>query len=243
MDVEFLDLIKTFEKTLKRIEVLDHKVTSFKEVLETLKSNLDELVEMVMLEEIVELSQNGTQKIKALNHEMNQLMSAYSSVAQLQKLSEEEANRFQKLEQGVAELKHLIQRKAPQMSSRLLVLADEIYYVDEESNLCCESNIINQTLITTGVKSIAQHQDLLFVSCEQELVVMKDKQLLVSFPIQCESFFVEGYLIYFLDHQMLKQCHLLTQEVTVIEEDVLFMMPQHDKILIKTTSGLKRLAY
>lgn len=37
MDVEFLDLIKTFEKTLKRIEVLDHKVTSFKEVLETLK--------------------------------------------------------------------------------------------------------------------------------------------------------------------------------------------------------------
>lgn len=71
MDVEFLDLIKTFEKTLKRIEVLDHKVTSFKEVLETLKSNLDELVEMVMLEEIVELSQNGTQKIKALNHEMN----------------------------------------------------------------------------------------------------------------------------------------------------------------------------
>lgn len=44
--------------------MLDHKVTSFKEVLETLKSNLDELVEMVMLEEIVELSQNGTQKLK-----------------------------------------------------------------------------------------------------------------------------------------------------------------------------------
>lgn len=243
MDIEFLDLIKTFEKTLKRIEVLDHNVTSFKDILETLRSNLDELVEMVRLEEIVELSQNGTQKIKALNDELDQLMSAHAAVLQLQKLNDEEANRFQKLEQGIEELKHLLKRQAPVKSSRLLEMTEGIYYVDGEGNLCFNSKEANNTIILTQVKNIGQHQDLLFVSREQELVMMKDKQQLASFPIQCELFFIEGYEIYFLDQQTFKRCHLLTQEVNVIEQEVLFIQPQQDGILIQTTTGFKKQAY
>ena len=50
MDHEFLDLIKTFEKTVKRLETLDSTILNFKDVIEGLRQNLDELVEMVQLE-------------------------------------------------------------------------------------------------------------------------------------------------------------------------------------------------
>ena len=67
METEFLYLIKTFEKTAKRLEILDRTILNFKDVVEGLRQNLDELVEMVHLEEIVELSEKGSQKIQLLN--------------------------------------------------------------------------------------------------------------------------------------------------------------------------------
>ena len=108
MDIEFLDLIKTFEKTLKRLEMLDQNVTSFKGILETLRENLDELVEMVMLEEIVDLSKKSTDKISALNQQLDNLMVSYSSLSMLKKEREGELNRFEKLEQTLEELKQMI---------------------------------------------------------------------------------------------------------------------------------------
>ena len=72
MEPEFLDLIKTFEKTAKRLETLDSTMLNFKGVIEGLRQNLDELVEMVQLEEIVELSEKGSQKIQLLNHDLDQ---------------------------------------------------------------------------------------------------------------------------------------------------------------------------
>ena len=53
MEPEFLDLIKTFEKAAKRLATLDSTILNFKDVVEGLRQNLDELVEMVQLEEIV----------------------------------------------------------------------------------------------------------------------------------------------------------------------------------------------
>ena len=77
METEFLDLIKTFEKTAKRLEILDRTILNFKDVVEGLRQNLDELVEMVHLEEIVELSENGSQKIQLLNQNLDQISQTY----------------------------------------------------------------------------------------------------------------------------------------------------------------------
>ena len=53
MESEFLELIKTFEKTVSRLEKLDLTLLGFKDIIENLRGNLDELVEMVQLEKIV----------------------------------------------------------------------------------------------------------------------------------------------------------------------------------------------
>ncbi len=62
METEFLDLIKTFEKTAKRLETLDTTILNFKDVVEGLRQNLDELVEMVHLEEMETYVKRGAEK-------------------------------------------------------------------------------------------------------------------------------------------------------------------------------------
>ena len=99
MEPEFLDLIKTFEKVAKRLATLDSTILNFKDVVEGLRQNLDELVEMVQLEEIVELSEKGSQKIQSLHQELDQVSSAYERLLEVEQVKENYGHRLRLVEE------------------------------------------------------------------------------------------------------------------------------------------------
>lgn len=244
MDIEFLDLIKTFEKTLKRLELLDQNVTSFKDILETLRENLDELVEMVMLEEIIDLSKKSTDKILTLNQQLDNLMISYSALSMLKKEREEELNRFDKIEQTLEHLNQIIKNQSSNSkcfsSSKLIELEEGYYVINEVEQLIFYSKEAETFEVMFGAKRLAKSEDLLFVSRETDLMMIKNREILLNLPIQCDEFYVEGYQIYFLNHQELKSYHLVTQEITLIESDVIQIQPIEKGILIQTMSQIKK---
>ena len=104
METEFLDLIKTFEKTAKRLETLDTTILNFKDVVEGLRQNLDELVEMVHLEEIVELSEKGSRKIQLLNQNLDQISQTYERLLHVDEFKEEYFERLTAIEDKIMRL-------------------------------------------------------------------------------------------------------------------------------------------
>jgi len=78
MDKEILDLIRTFEEAASKMENLDRTVSGFGQVVSHLQSHLDELIEMVRLEEIVELSTVGANKLHRLKNSLEEVAAAHS---------------------------------------------------------------------------------------------------------------------------------------------------------------------
>lgn len=245
MDIEFLDLIRTFEKTLKRIEVLDEKVTSFKDILETLRGNLDELVELVMLEGIVDLAQDSTQKINRLNQECDALIKAYEAIDKIKESKEKERLHVEKMEHTLSELQHMIlsMKQTTNISHNLpssFIETEEGLYYIKERQVCFYSKETLETQDLIEGMSLLQSNDLILVQQLQEIVIMKDQTIISTLAIQCDTYWVRGYQLYFLFEGQLKVMHLLTHQIDVIETDVLNAQPVADGIWIQTSTQLKK---
>ena len=160
MEPEFLDLIKTFEKAAKRLATLDSTILNFKDVVEGLRQNLDELVEMVQLEEIVELSEKGSQKIQSLHQELDQVSSAYERLLEVEQVKENYGHRLGLMEEKISELSECLNQtltsqyaNSQQVSHLALETHQFIYYREPQTaNLMIQSK--NQSTDVTLIEEV-----------------------------------------------------------------------------------------
>ena len=85
-----------------------------------------------------------------------------------------------------------------------------------------------------------ESSDVLFLSRYNDLLIIKNKEIISTIPIQCDEFYVKGYTIYFLKDKLFKSYHLMTQEMTMIENDVIQIHPTETGILIQTADQVKK---
>lgn len=247
METEFLDLIKTFDKTAKRLSLLDEKVLGFKDVLEDLRENLDELVEMVKLEEIVDLATIGAQKISNLNDHYDAMMKAYQQLIELDSLETLTQKKWDSVLAELQETKELSQQvlngvysleiKGPSnVESNIVECESGVYFIQHHELVwfSYETNLAIPLLQTDEIKS---NGDLIFAKTEDNITLIQHQTVIGELPIQCETFVVKGYEIYYLTHQELRLYHLLTHQDTLLKGDVMGIKPLQKHLLIALNAG------
>lgn len=249
MEPEFLDLIKTFEKTAKRLETLDSSILNFKGVIEGLRQNLDELVEMVQLEEIVELSEKGSQKIQLLNQDLDQVSSTYERLLQMEQVKEDYGKRLSNIEEKVLELYEFSKRNATHQSSypkktSYLALEDHqhIYYVEPQTNQLMIQPKDQQADIVTidqvKVKKLASENGAVFALDQQtgEVLVLNGNQVMMHYDLNATDFVVVGYYIYYLSDTQFMTFNLLTSEKRLVLEHVVSFECLTNQFICYTTN-------
>ncbi len=248
MEPEFLDLIKTFEKTAKRLETLDSTILNFKGVIEGLRQNLDELVEMVQLEEIVELSEKGSRKIQLLNHHLDDVSSTCERLLQVEAVKEDYGQRLHQMEEKVVELQECLKKNAtnqPSERQKTSHLALEnhqsIYYVEPQTNHLMiqakdqQANVV--TIKSLKVKKLVAEQEMVFVLDQQtgEILVLNGNHVIVRYDLKATDFVVIGYFIYYLSQMQFMAFNLLTSEKRRLLEQVVSFESLRNQFICYTT--------
>lgn len=229
MEPEFLDLIKTFEKAAKRLATLDSTILNFKDVVEGLRQNLDELVEMVQLEEIVELSEKGSQKIQSLHQELDQVSSAYERLLEVEQVKENYGHRLGLVEEKIADLsKCFNQNLTPQHMSHVALETHQfIYYKDPQTgNLMIQPKNESTDVITieeVTVKKLVAESGMVFALDEQtgEVITLNGDEIMCRYELNATDFLVIGYDLYYLSEQQLMVFNLLTSQKRLIQDEVI----------------------
>jgi len=207
MEKEFLELIKTFEKAGARLETLDTTILGFKEIVEDLRNNLDELVEMVQLEQIVELSMQSITKLKKLGDHLNEL-------------ENHQERTVASLENQIHVLGQVIKGETETVANGYL------YQVDEETK---EIKVISlgepkkkQVIKGLQVKKLLSHHEEAFALNLDgtTLYALNGENLVPILHKQITDFVVCDYQVYFLSEKQLLKYHLLNREQSIILSDV-----------------------
>ena len=201
MENEFIDLIRTFDKTATRLETLDENILKFKDVIEGLRGNLDELVEMVQLEGIIELSELSQKKLLALNSEMNQ---------------------FEKTNQRLENQINLVSKLIKEDST---TIDDHFYYrLNEETVEVINKNQMEEPKQVEGlkIKKISSHLNATFAldSSENVLYLLNGTKFMTILEMPIEDFVVSNYFIYLLAAGNLEKINLLTKEKELILSNI-----------------------
>ena len=215
MEKEFLELIKTFEKAGSRLGKLDVTILDFKQVVEDLRGNLDELVEMVQLEQIVELSTQSIARLKNLD-------------VYLTSLEHYQEQMVKRLENQAHVLGQLINEETEGLASNFL------YQIDEKT---LEVSVI--PIGKSGKKKVIQNLQVrkLLIHNKEAFALNREGTILyvlngenpVSIMHQpIEDFAICGYQLYFLSNKQLQTYHLLTKEQTTILSNVIHMTSLKD---------------
>ena len=234
MEPEFLDLIKTFEKAAKRLATLDSTILNFKDVVEGLRQNLDELVEMVQLEEIVELSEKGSQKIQSLHQELDQVSSAYERLLEVEQVKENYGHRLGLMEEKISELSECLNQtltsqyaNSQQVSHLALETHQFIYYKDlQTGNLMIQPKNESTDVITieeVTVKKLVAESGMVFALDEQtgEVITLNGDEIMCRYELNATDFLVIGYNLYYLSEQQLMVFNLLTSQKRLIQDEVI----------------------
>lgn len=233
IETEFLELIKTFEKTVKRLETLDTTILNFKGVVEGLRQNLDELIEMVHLEEIVELSEKGSQKIQLLHQNLDQVSQTYERLLHIDEFKREYFERLMAIEDKLSHLSecnisyHNSQRDIQGRSSAI-ALEDYryVYYIDSKTNqlmvMAKENEEDNGPISGIIAKKLACENDTVFALHQEtgDIYVLNGRTIVGKYSLGAVDFVVVGYDIYYLSDTKLMKYHLLTFEKEVILNDI-----------------------
>lgn len=231
MEIEFLELIKTFDKTMKRLELLDEKILSFKGILDGLRENLDELVELIKLEGIIDLATEGTEKILRLNQQYETLITTYHRVLQIEDIQEQSDQRWNKVatqleatqrlsEQVLEWIQNITLKQGEALNPMIIQLSNGCYVLNHESNLCWYSTEMNQTTIITPASQMRFSNGLVFALNEDEILLIQNQVVCSSLKINCQQFEISGYELYYLSDTDLSVYHLLTQQHQFLEPDV-----------------------
>lgn len=229
MEPEFLDLIKTFEKAAKRLATLDSTILNFKDVVEGLRQNLDELVEMVQLEEIVELSEKGSQKIQSLHQELDQVSSAYERLLEVEQVKENYGHRLGLVEEKISDLSKCFNPTlaSQHMSHVALETHQFIYYKDPQTgNLMIQPKNESTDVITieeVTVKKLVAESGMVFALDEQtgEVITLNRDEIMCRYELNATDFLVIGYDLYYLSEQQLMVFNLLTFQKRLIQDEVI----------------------
>lgn len=235
MDHEFLDLIKTFEKTVKRLETLDSTILNFKDVIEGLRQNLDELVEMVQLEEIVELSEKGSQKIKRLNENLDELSETYQGLLSVDDLNKTYGERLSLLEQIV---NHMIEARSSRQSSQTMITMDKnTYYIDANTNQLMSVGQYNGQIGDISAKKLVREQQLLFVleAHSGDVIVLKGENIIRRYSVNATDLIVIGFVMYYICDANLIRYHLLSDEKEVLLTEVNWIEENNAQLMCQTT--------
>lgn len=230
MDHEFLDLIKTFEKTVGRLETLDSTILNFKDVIEGLRQNLDELVEMVQLEEIVELSAKGSQKITHLNQNLDDLSQTYQQLLQVDQLKENHNHRLMAIEttlNKIAESFNENHRTKFCVKSSYKALEDDknTYYIETQTNRLMSIGEYNGPIGEIIGKKLVRQQNMIFVldAVSGDIVVLNGIDPIKRYPLSATDFTVIGFEMYYLSESNLIRYHLLSDEKEVLLNEIVSM--------------------
>lgn len=249
MEIEFLELIKTFDKTMKRLELLDEKILGFKGILDGLRENLDELVELVKLEGIIDLATEGTEKISKLNQQYETLITTYQRLLQIEELQEQTEHRWTKIESQLEETQRLSEqvlemiqnttlKQSDIINDRTIQLSDGVYLLNHDGNLCWCSTETKQTKIITQANQIRYRDGIIFALTQTEIVMIQNQEVCSSLGIQCHHFEISGYQLYYLSDTDLRVYHLLTQQHQLIETDVIQFSLLNQGLVLEKTDGL-----
>lgn len=247
METEFLDLIKTFDKMAKRLSVLDEKILGFKDILEDLRENLDELVEMVKLEDIIDLATIGTQKISRLNEHYDAMMKAYQQLIELDSLEALTQKKWEMVLAELQETKELSQQVLSCVSSSEtkgqstldpnVVECERGVYFIQHHELVWFSYETYSTLSLLETDYIVSHRNLIFAKTEDNITLIQNQTVIGELPIKCQTFVVNGYQIYYLTHHQLRTYHLLTHQDILLSDEVRSIKPLQKHLLIELDQG------
>lgn len=249
MEIEFLELIKTFDKTMKRLELLDEKILSFKEILDGLRENLDELVELVKLEGIIDLATEGTEKISKLNQQYELLITTYHRLLQIEDIQELNDQRWTNMESRLKETQRLNEQvleivqnitltQSEFINDRTIQLPDGVYLLNHEDNLCWCSTKNKQTKIITPACQIRYRDGIVFASTQNEILVIQNQEVCSTLEIKCHHFEISGDQLYYLTDADLRSYHLLTQQHQLIETDVIQFSLLNKGLVLEKSDGV-----
>lgn len=247
METEFLDLIKTFEKTAKRLETLDTTILNFKDVVEGLRQNLDELVEMVHLEEIVELSEKGSQKIQLLNQNLDQISQTYERLLHVDEFKEEYFERLTAIEDKIIrlsdrEMMYDGNQKEGQASSSYIALEDRrhVYYIETETHqlmaMAKENENENGPIDGILAKKLVCENDTVFALHQEtgDVFVLNGRIPMARHSLDATDFVVVGFNIYYLSDTKLMRFHLFTLEKEVILNHIVSFERLNHQLICQT---------
>ena len=228
MDHEFLDLIKTFEKTVKRLETLDSTILNFKDVIEGLRQNLDELVEMVQLEEIVELSEKGSQKITNLNQNLDDLSQTYQQLLQIEQLKENYNDRLMAIETKINGIDESFNKKTNlqvKSSYTALECGKNTYYIETQTNRLMSTGEYSGPIEEIIGKKLVRDQNMIFVldAVSGDIVVLNGIHPIKRYSLSATDFTVRGFDMYYLSESNLIRYHLLSDEKEVLLNEIVSM--------------------
>lgn len=251
MELEFLDLIKTFEKAVNRLETLDRTMLTFNEVVNGLRQNLDELVELVHLEEIVELSEKGSQKIQKLHQSLEQGLKSYERVLTVDAFQDACLERLQTIETHLTTYSmHEEKSEKPVLhyvSTKALEDSQFIYYIEEKTHqlivVAKDAEMIPQRVEGIQAKKLVYENNMVFVLQEEtgEVYTLKGSNLITAYVLKATDFFVRGYYLYYLTNQQLMKLHLLTSTKELILADVRSCECLNQHILCQTETNEMKL--
>ena len=242
MDHEFLDLIKTFEKTVKRLETLDSTILNFKDVIEGLRQNLDELVEMVQLEEIVELSARGSQKISGLNQNLDELSQTYQQLLQVDQLKQNYNDRLIAIEMklnGIDESFNEQYKRKDRRKSSYIALEDDknTYYIETQTNRLMSVGEYSGPIGEIIGKKLVREQNMIFVldAVSGDIVVLSGVHPVKRYPLSATDFTVSGFEIYYLSESNLIRYHLLSNEKEVLLTQIVSMEELNHQLICQSS--------
>lgn len=247
METEFLELIKTFEKTIKRLETLDTTILNFKGVVEGLRQNLDELVEMVHLEEIVELSEKGSQKIQLLHQNLDQVSQTYERLLHVDEFKVEYFERLTAIEDQLIRLNDRetiyegYQREV-QGNSSYIALEDRrhVYYIETETNqlmaMAKENGDDNGPIDGIIAKKLARENDTVFALHQEtgDVYALNGRIPVARHPLDAIDFVVVGFNIYYLSDTKLMKYHLFTFEKEVVLNHIVSFERLNHQLICQT---------
>ncbi|HAX73462.1 MAG TPA: hypothetical protein DCY20_08055 [Firmicutes bacterium] len=239
MDAEFLELIHTFQKASKRMNTLNETMLGFKQVVQTLQQEMDQLVEMVELEGIVELAQKTTATLNEVHASYDAMNASYERFIDINAMKEryeqgntllhEELNLLrQDLSKTLESLINQPQTLSQRLSQieNLAILHEAHLYEKSGSNLTVSSldGVLVKTFEGVDVSQFQLVNDTLFIQNAMDacLYVVKDLNIQVVAQSIGNRFFVKDYHIYHVLNECLIKTDLLwntTEEIAVNVSD------------------------
>ncbi|MCL1948264.1 MAG: hypothetical protein FWF59_00805 [Turicibacter sp.] len=217
MEKEMLDLIRSFEQASKKMESLDGIIGGFGQVVQSLQSHLDELIEMVHLEGIVALSKTTAEKLSAVSAGMEEAIKAQQKTIQLAGLL-----------------------SAPGMSQSPIAFGTTVYSLAGDK-ITAQDHLAQKTweIPLTGAKKLAVAPIGAFALADGGIFLLEDEKAHPILESRASDFYVHGNRLAYLEGGSLNRFHLITGKTQLMATGVLSVspLPMGHALLVASQEG------